>query len=122
MVTKSTMPTHEWSHKYHNMEISYHQFAKQSIAVLAAVSSERGVDLVSLFKDSVNITKFKMYLQDLRDKYIFDDICLYMDNLSVHRSKVVKERMDELGFAYIYSPAYSPEFNPIESVFSIAKN
>ena len=61
-------------------------------------------------------------MQDLRDKYIFDDICLYMDNLSVHRSKVVKERMDELGFAYIYSPAYSPEFNPIESVFSIAKN
>ena len=29
--------------------------------------------------------------------------------------------MDELGFAYIFGPAYSPDFNPIESVFSIAK-
>ena len=29
--------------------------------------------------------------------------------------------MDELGFAYVYGPAYSPDFNGIETVFSIAK-
>ena len=45
-----------------------------------------------------------------------------MDNLAVHRSNLVKERMDELSFNYIYGPAYSPDLNPIESVFSIAKN
>ena len=51
-----------------------------------------------------------------------EDIVLYMDNLSVHRSPHVKERMDELGIAYVYNPPYSPEFNGIESVFSILKN
>ena len=45
-----------------------------------------------------------------------------MDNLSVLRSKEVRDRMDELGMRYIYGPAYSPDLNPIESVFSIAKN
>jgi len=45
-----------------------------------------------------------------------------MDNLSVHRSLVVRERLDELSIAYIYSPPYSPDFNGIESVFSIFKN
>jgi transposase len=57
----------------------------------------------------------------LRDKFFFDDICVYMDNLAVHRSREVKERLDELSIPYIFSPPYSPDFNPIESVFSIFK-
>ena len=45
-----------------------------------------------------------------------------MDNLSVHRSLEVRERMGELSIAYVYSPPYSPDYNGIESVFSIFKN
>ena len=45
-----------------------------------------------------------------------------MDNLSVHRSRDVKERMDELSITYIFSPPYSPDYNPIELVFSIFKS
>ena len=30
----------------------------------------------------------------------------------------VVERLDELGLEYLYTPAYSPDFNPIEFVFS----
>ena len=74
-----------------------------------------------LFDDSVNIDKFKVFLDELRSKYFFDDICIYMDNLSVHISRVIKERLDELGFAYVYGPPYSPDFNGVESVFSIVK-
>ena len=44
-----------------------------------------------------------------------------MDNLSVHRSRDVKERMDELSIPYIFSPPYSPDYNPIELVFSLFK-
>ena len=50
-----------------------------------------------------------------------DDICLYMDNLSVHTSAHAKDRMDELGFAYVYSAPYSPAYNGIEEVFAIFK-
>ena len=57
----------------------------------------------------------------MRDKFFFEDICVYMDNLSVHRSREVKERLDELSIPYIFSPPYSPDFNPIELVFSIFK-
>jgi len=122
MVTKRTMPTHEWAAKYDNIKVSYDQFANQTIATIAAISAERGVDHIAMYRDSVNVDKFKLFLQELRDKYFFDDICLYMDNLSVHRSKVTKERMNELGFGYIFGPSYSPDLNPIESVFSIAKS
>ena len=74
-----------------------------------------------LFDDSIDIPKFKIFIEQLRVKYFFDDLCFYLDNLSFHISKVVKERLDELGIAYIYSPIYSPDFNGIESVFSIVK-
>ena len=74
-----------------------------------------------VFDNSVNIMKFKEYLDELRRIYFFDDICIYMDNLSVHRSLEIRNRMDELHFTYVYGPPYSPEFNPIETVFSIFK-
>jgi transposase len=74
-----------------------------------------------LFDYSVNKKKFKVYLDELRSRYFFDDICIYMDNLSVHRSIEIRERMDELGIAYIFSPIYSPDLNPVEYVFSMVK-
>ena len=94
---------------------------QESVAILAGVSLEYGVDLVMTFPSSVNIAKFKTYLDGLRSKYFFEDICIYMDNLAVHRSRIIKERLDELSIAYVYNPPYSPEFNGIETVFSIFK-
>ena len=93
----------------------------KAIAVLAAVSREKGLDHISLFPKSVNKIKFKMFLQDLRDKYPFEDIHLVMDNLSVHKSKESTERMDELGFFYSWTPPYSPQYNGIEECFAMAK-
>ena len=73
------------------------------------------------FNKAVNIERFKVWLDELRARYFFDDICLVMDNLAVHRSKAAIERIDELGFEYVFTPAYCPDANPIESVFSIFK-
>ena len=80
-----------------------------------------GADLVMLFDFSVDKMKFKMYLDELRARYFYDDICIYFDNLSVHKSLEVRQRMDELSIAYIFSPIHSPDYNPIEYVFSMAK-
>ena len=44
-----------------------------------------------------------------------------MDNLSVHRSREVRDRMDEMSIPYIFGPPYSPDYNPIELVFSMFK-
>ena len=73
------------------------------------------------FDYSVDKKKFKVYLDELRARYFAHNICIYFDNLSVHRSQEIRDRMDELSIAYIYSPIYSPDYNPIEYVFSMAK-
>ena len=44
-----------------------------------------------------------------------------MDNLPVHTSEASKDVMRELGFRWAWSPPYSPEYNPIEMVFSKLK-
>ena len=45
-----------------------------------------------------------------------------MDNLSVHRSREVKERMEELGMPAIFNAAYSCQNSPIEHIFSVVKH
>jgi transposase len=121
MVTKSTMPTLEWSAVNTRYKVDLSQYGNVSIAVLAGVSQERGVDLAMIFPKSVNIPKFKVWLEELRARHLFDDICIVMDNLAVHHSREVVQRMDELGFEYVFTPAYSPDLNPIEFVFSFFK-
>lgn len=41
-----------------------------------------------------------------------------MDQLAVHKSKEVRPVYEELGITPIFNIGYSPEFNPIEAVFS----
>ena len=90
--------------------------------MLAGVSMDHGVEKVMIFEDSVNKWKFKVFAQALREENKNDKICIYFDNLAVHRSKDVRDELDRLCIPYIFCPPYSPDCNPIESVFSIYKN
>ena len=47
---------------------------------------------------------------------------LLIDNVSFHHSKMVKEYITEKGWVSLYTPPYSPWFNPIENIFGIIKN
>ena len=80
-----------------------------------------GTDLVMLFDNSVTINKFKVFLEELRSRYFYDDICIFMDRLSAHISRKTIDRMEELSFAYVYNAVYSPQFNGVEEVFAMAK-
>jgi transposase len=45
-----------------------------------------------------------------------------MDNVRFHHSNVVKDACSKMGIQILYTPPYSPDFNPIENVFSIIKS
>ena len=49
-----------------------------------------------IFDHSVDKWKFKVFVQSLRDDYKEDKMCIYFDNLSVHRSKDVRDELDRL--------------------------
>ena len=46
---------------------------------------------------------------------------IYMDNLKVHSTDMVKDVYEELEITPIYGPYYSPDYNAIEFVFSSLK-
>ena len=60
------------------------------------ISNDKGIDKIMIFEDSVNKWKFKMFARAIREAYPKDKICLYFDNLAVHRSKDVREELDHL--------------------------
>ena len=94
----------------------------QPKAIILAVSRERGLDHIEVFNNSIDGRKFKIFLDNLRSKYLYDDILLMMDNLSLHKSNEMKKRMDELGFRYTFTPVYSPDYNGgVESAIGLGK-
>ena len=74
-----------------------------------------------MFDRSVNIKKFLQYLQMVRTAHGEQKVCLFMDNLAVHRSKKSKARMEELGIRWLFNLPYQCELNLIELVFSKVK-
>jgi transposase len=44
-----------------------------------------------------------------------------MDNLSSHKVKGVRERIEAIGAELLYLPPYSPDLNPIEKAWSKLK-
>ena len=46
---------------------------------------------------------------------------IIVDNLSSHKSKKAQAVMDRAGVELIFLPPYSPDFNPIEQLFSKIK-
>ena len=48
-------------------------------------------------------------------------LAIFMDNVSYHRSKETRSKMNELNIRAIYNVAYRPDLNPIENYFALLK-
>jgi transposase len=44
-----------------------------------------------------------------------------LDNLNVHKSAQVRQRIEAAGCQLVFLPSYSPDFNPIEQAFAKVK-
>ena len=47
---------------------------------------------------------------------------LIMDNLSPHKNEPILRWLEQLGVQVVFLPAYSPDLNPIEKMWSKIKN
>ena len=119
--TKSTMQKAEWSERRHYPKTDTKLFHKKTGATIAAISREKGLELVCNFNRSVDQQKFVKFLKKLRAKDPFGKMALFLDRLSVHRTHAVREKAAELKIPLILNASYSPNFNPIEGVIGLAK-
>lgn len=65
--------------------------------------------------------RFVEYLKETLLPSLSRDDIIIMDNMRSHHAKAVKQVLDASGIRYLYLPPYSPDFNPIEKMWSKLK-
>jgi hypothetical protein len=87
------------------------------VTLLMAISASRVVHY-SIFDGSCNSARFAQFIASLPDncpKHVL------MDNVAFHRSNVVAMALHKRNLEVVFTPPYSPQFNPIELVFAHVK-
>jgi transposase len=72
-----------------------------------------------------NQESFRQFLHQIQadaNAAVLGDATIVMDNVSFHKTNLIREELVILGLSAKYLPAYSPFFNPIENMFSKWKN
>jgi len=64
---------------------------------------------------------FRGYVERMLVSTLHPGDVVIMDNLSSHKTRGVQEAIEAAGAAVRYLPPYSPDFNPIESMWSKVK-
>ena len=118
MFTVKTFMTTDWSPKRMNVTVKSSEFNTQSTAFLGVIAEGKGMFYWKCYDRSVNGHSFVLFLHQLRKRHGKGRFILYMDSLSVHKSKIAYEMYELFEIDIILAPVYSPEYNPIEMVFS----
>ena len=94
------------------------RFKRQS--VLSTISFD-GKQIPFVFDGTLNKELFAEYLKTQLAPSFASDSILVLDNSSVHKSKLVIETLELLNIKYLFLPPYSPDYNPIELLWSKMK-
>ena len=111
-----------YSHRGENATADLSVMPSGYMSAIAGISYQKGKELIEIQENSVDSDDFAQYVMALLENHDSSSIALFMDNLAVHHTPANKELFEELGLEVIFNKPYSPDFNPIESVFSIVKN
>ena len=81
-----------------------------------------GQTAYTTYQGGTNKDKFIDYLKNVLAPTLQDGDIVIMDNMRTHHAKAVREVIDNLKINVIYLPPYSPDFNPIEKMWSKIKS
>ena len=88
---------------------------------LICALSLRAVQAELVIEGALNGEVFKTYIKEVLCPSLQKGQTVIMDNLSSHKIKEIRGLIEEVGCSLIYLPPYSPDFNPIEMLFSKLK-
>jgi transposase len=100
--------------------VPLHPRRHDKYTLLLAVSSSRVVGY-QVLQGSANSQTYASFVSQLQMDHSYQHTHLLMDNVAFHKSKVVKDALAARNLTALYSPPYSPEYNPVEMAFSVFK-
>lgn len=65
--------------------------------------------------------RFTSFLRNVLAPKLHKGDVLVMDNLRAHHSPMVKQLAEQIGLKLIYTPPYTPQYNPIELAWAVMK-
>lgn len=97
-----------------------HKQNRKKITLLKAISREKIISY-DLIDGTVNSEIYLKFIKKIKENELNKDKMIFQDNARIHHAKIIKEYALKENIKMKYNPAYSPEFNPIEYIFSIIK-
>jgi transposase len=95
-----------------------HKQVRERYTLLMAINKENIIDYIIL-KGGINLEIYKNFF--IKNKNNFYNNTILHDNLRVHHANLLKDYCKSIKINLLYTPGYSPDFNPIERVFSELK-
>jgi transposase len=75
-----------------------------------------------IHETSVNGIIFESFIRNVINKLPEKNYCFILDNVPFHHKKSMLKLIKDEGHTYLFTPPYSPNNNPIETVFGIIKS
>ncbi len=92
----------------------------QTSTIISAIRLN-GVCSPAVFNTGTDADVFEAYVEQVLLPALEPGDVVVMDNLATHKVKRILERIEQAGVAVRFLPPYSPDFNPIENMWSKAK-
>lgn len=116
--TFSTFRSKGWAHKRDRIKVNDSDLKVQTLALIAAISEDGGLIDFAIHPKAINTEVFVSFVKQMSEKVGGEDFALFLDNLSVHKTKDAKLLFESLNITEIFNVPYCPQFNGIESYFS----
>ena len=115
--TFSTFRSKGWAHRRDRIKINDSDLKVKTLALIAAISEDGGLIDFAIHPRAINTEVFIAFVRQLSQKLGSNDFALFLDNLSVHKTKDAKLLFEELNITEIFNVPYCPQLNGIESYF-----
>jgi transposase len=92
----------------------------KTTTIISAVGL-RGAFAPAAFDSPTDCDVFRAYVQQVLAPQLRPGDIVIMDNLHPHKASGVGETIEAAGATLLYLPPYSPDFNPIENLWSKLK-
>jgi transposase len=87
---------------------------------LICAISETKIEHYKIIKSSANSIVFTEFINELTSNINDEPLNILLDNARIHHSRYLKEHINN-NINFIYNVPYTPEYNPIEQMFSKLK-
>ena len=94
----------------------------KNISIIGAMTLEKGFLTGLSFDGGTNGDLFLWFIEKVLVPQLWTGAVVVMDNLPAHKVQGVKEAIAKAGAKLAYLSPYSPDFNPIENLWSKLKS